>query len=602
MGLKSIIKPVFRIATLVLILGVSSTPLYSMDTDLQESQVQGQCVDEKGAPLEGAEVILYYNAFPEGWGVLPKELGCGVVSRTRTDKEGNFKFPASLLTYEPKPYLVKRPDKPAGYYLIAKYSNRAVSAVVLENGKEKELRKITLYPGFEQKVYAVAPEGKGAVPGVRIWLHLIRGDKDAPPEWTSRFVLNEDIGLVSGTTDEKGECVLTNLPPVDCCFYATKDGYSATWRGGIKAPNSGNVSFDMTAGAIVTGHATLSDGGPAARLLLKFLTGGNTTWVPYAVTDDRGNFRSPPLPTYEWDRGAWADLADLHDGLLTVVADQFLDGEPYASSQPVQIDTHEKMEFEVELTVRKSEAKPLNIKFVLPNGYPLPGLNISFMTTVGKFYETIQSLVTDKDGMAKAELPVQKLHIMLRDTGELSEWYMPDNVSGFDITWSDAGWKAGPFSDYPEVFFEIMSGSGTPAEPLVIKVNLIPARQVSGIVLDERGSPVEDCGVYSGFEKKEQKTDSQGKFSFPVLPENKDIELFAVTTDKKSAGLAHITGSDTSAEIVISPTGDYPGKVVDGDSKGVSKILFHTDILLNGKSVYFVREEITTDEEVLPAS
>ena len=93
----------------------------------EEKTVSGICVDESGSPLKGAEVILYYNPFPLGWGELPKELGCGVISRTKTGPDGHFEFPAKLLTYKPGPYTIKiSQDIPGNYFLLFKHFEKVL--------------------------------------------------------------------------------------------------------------------------------------------------------------------------------------------------------------------------------------------------------------------------------------------------------------------------------------------------------------------------------------------------------------------------------------------------------------------------------------------
>ena len=133
---------------------------------------------------------------------------------------------------------------------------------------------------------------------------------------------------------------------------------------------------------------------------------------------------------------------------------------------------------------------------------------------------------------------------------------------------------------------------------MVIKVGVIPAKAVAGFVFDAEGKAVGNCSVYSGFAQQGVKTDSEGKFTLPVLPKDKKIDLFAVSVDKKLAGIITVVPESIEpVKITVLPTKDYAGKVADSDGMPFGKISFYVDLWLDGKSIYSVREEITADNE-----
>ena len=570
-----------------------------------DAYVKGRCITETGTPLEGAEIILYYNPFPEGWGEIPKEMGCRIIARTRTDATGNFSFPTALLTYMPKPYQQKNSHpKPAGYYLLAKHSDRAVSAAVLQFGKETERRQIMLYPGFAQKMYAVSPGQTNRVPGVRIWLHLIRGSESKAPEWSSGFCLNEDIGWVSATTDESGECVVSNLPPVDCCFFTTKEGYAATWRGGIIAPNSGNICFDVSPGAFVNGKALLPNGSPATRLLVKFVVGGNTTWVPYAITDAEGNFHSPPIQTYEWDRGAWPDMEDLHNGIVTVMADRFLDGNKSVAGAAIPLQTKEKTRFDnLLLAVEEVDTVPLHVKMIAPDKTPLPKFRVwlGMLRSGIRFYEKVARFDTDNAGTAFVDLPKGEVMFSRESDVKLTGWYVPDEgVSSFTISWMQDRWTTNREYKDSSALFKIIAGKGTRDSPLIIQANVIPSTSLRGAVFDQASKPAVDCNAYVAYPRGgvQALTDTNGVFNLQSVPAGTNVRVFAITKDKKLAGLSdtYATGA-TNAAVSLKPTASYPGRCHDSEGGSVGRIFIRVDLKIEDRLLSRVREEITTDAE-----
>ena len=589
-----------RLSTGVVMVGLWCAQVFAVDA---AERVLGKCLDENGAPLEGAEVLLYYNPFPEGWGKIPKELGGGVAARTQTDAEGVFSFPASLLTYSPKP--VPRPDtsrRPAAYYLLAKHSDRAVAALLLERGKETEPRELVLRPGVAQKVYAVS-EGKrkDRIPGARIWLHLIHGRSSKVPEWTSEFCLNEDIDWVGGTTDANGMCAISNLPPVDCCFYATKDGYASTWRGGIKAPKSRNVWFDMTPGATANGRAVLPDGKPATNLLVKFVVGGNRTWVSYAVTDENGSFNSPPLRTHKWDRKAWPDLEELHDGVVTLVAECFLTGSPFVSSETITLDTNEEMTFdELVLKVTRMASAPLHIKVVAPDGTPLTGFETKLMTrTPGdRSLETVGRIKTYEHGLGSVELPEGEVMLSpVRRMTKVPGWYVPEDSHYLSLSRIQDRWGATHDRVSPNALLALRGGKGTQTEPLLIEAGVVRSKSLSGVVTDAGGKPLSDCSLYTSHVPAGVRSDAAGGFVFDCVPAGKDMQVFAISEDRKLAALTDTTAATTGGvTIALMPTGDYRGRCVDCEGLSVGKMSLRIDPKLAETTIYRCREDVTTDD------
>jgi len=569
----------------------------------EEARIHGTCTDEDGAALAGAELILYYNPFPLGWGKLPQELGCRVVARTKTDAEGAFAFPDRPLTYRPDHYLLRHPNsRTAGYFLLAKHSDRAVSAALLERGKETAPQHITLRPGFQQRVYAVTPGRKARVPGVAVWLHLIRERKDGFPGWTSGISLNENIGWVSATTDANGECVLSNLPPVDCCFFATKPGYASTWRGGIKAPNARNVWFDMTPGAFANGRAVLPDGRPAANLLVKFVVGGNRTWVSYAVTNERGEFRSPPLRTYEWDRTAWKNLDQLHDGVVTVMADQFLEGGEHAAGEPVRLQTKDEKQFDdILLQVKEATTIPLHVKLITPDKRPLQGFGMHLLVSQPgmRSYEQAGSFDTDQEGAASIELrDGETVWLSPKRSMKRSGWYIPREGSDLYISWMHDRWTTDRSYRPSRDLFGIAGGKGTREAPLIIEANVVPAKRLSGVVEDEAGYQYANCSVYSVYSSGGVKADTNGEFAFESLPAGRGIRLFATTKDRTLAGFTDTDAAAQAGVVVrMKPTKDYAGRCLDSEGVPVGKVLLGSAPMLEGSLLDRLRQDVTTDAQ-----
>ena len=119
-------------------------------------------------------------------------------------------------------------------------------------------------------------------------------------------------------------------------------------------------------------------------------------------------------------------------------------------------------------------------------------------------------------------------------------WYVPEDYYSFNLTYAEGQWQADPQRGVPspDAFYRFAGGSGTEKDPLIIKVGVIPAKAVAGSVFDAEGKPVRNCSVYYGFATEGVKTDNQGKFTFSALPNDKKIELFAISSDKKLAGMA----------------------------------------------------------------
>ncbi len=215
----------------------------------------GEVVDAAGAPVAGAQILLYHIV--NEWG-----LGNGVAERAVANSAGHFAFKKPL-TFQ-TPAGSARTDH---YFLIASHEGYAPGwKAILGGTPEQASFRLQLTPPASQTFQAVDMQGQPAA-GVTIWLRSVYPQGRAPV-FKEGLSLTEDIGLCSGVTGAAGTLTLANLPDTQRGFGASKAGFEDATMS--YTPRVGAPPFVMKPGATLEGRVIDPSGLPIA---------GATVWL-----------------------------------------------------------------------------------------------------------------------------------------------------------------------------------------------------------------------------------------------------------------------------------------------------------------------------------
>lgn len=247
-----------------------------------------------------------------------------------------------------------------------------------------------------------------------------------------------------------------------------------------------------------------------------------------------------------------------------------------------------------------SETSRIFIKFVSPDMTPLPGNQAHVYTTTAEgILNSIGIVTANEQGIGSLIVPREQIIFMQDPKVKLPGWYIPEDYYSFRVTWSEDRWICESlYGIQPNALYEFAGGSGTEKDPIVIRVGVLPSVQVKGSVVDSQGIPLKKCPVYSGFDWMPAVTDEEGVFTFPVMPGGKKIELLAMSSDRKLSGPGFFDpAKKESMKITVQPTKNYPAQVVDSEGLPVGKITLSAYPRLDGKQIYQLKQDITTDTE-----
>ena len=250
----------------------------------------GRVVTEDGKGIADARVLLYYNR--NHWG-----LGNRVADETRTGGDGGFSLSGLIFDEPTDAYGTSSAGE---YWVFATHGDTAVGWVKVT--EEKTPPRIELVLGEPGTCTARVVDEEGSpVAGARVWLHQAGDRQDKRPFYRDHFYVRDDLDLAAGVTGPDGLAAIGNLPDTSLSFFASKEGYSDTWRGGRRL--GADIRFPLTREGILRGRVTYGDTGKGAAGVVVWLS---AEWsfhhYEWALTDSDGRYEFRKVLAEGWDK------------------------------------------------------------------------------------------------------------------------------------------------------------------------------------------------------------------------------------------------------------------------------------------------------------
>ena len=215
-----------------------------------KTAARGVVIDEKGAPVAQARVLLYHTA--NYWG-----LGNEIVEEVRSDVAGRFAFTKAMPFATPKGTL-----DTDHYTLYVLHEGKALAwAQIIGYGPEQREYKLTLTKPVSQSYEVVDKEGK-PVAGATVWLRYADRQENRQPVFHESFLLPTDIGIERAVTDANGRATLADLPDTNRSVAASKPGFEDSLS--CTTPRDGAPRFTLQPAASLEGRVLDPLGAPVA--------------------------------------------------------------------------------------------------------------------------------------------------------------------------------------------------------------------------------------------------------------------------------------------------------------------------------------------------
>ena len=537
---------------------------------LPRFDVSGRVVDKAGEPIAAAEVWLYYA---RGYNGLRDRLA----GHVKTGKDGKFLFEKAMI-WEPQ---TEPKDRHISHYIIiAKHPDYGIYFTKLYEGDPTDNIKIAITQNTfgdrqeKTETVTIVDEKGNPIPGVKVYLcggRVLKSDQEKLDRKYHYIRFYQDLGLVSGVTDEQGKVTLTRVN--DGNYWAVKDGYLRTWIPGDKG-----ILFK---GARVSGTVSYPDGTPAAGVAVSYVYHGNRlVWDEMTISDANGHYIFENVAAsgfyYSWMNPEDEAGAQGSGGL--VANDIRIDSPFLSKKETFIIQPGEKLEKNLSF---EEGVKLAGTVIDIATDKPVPRMQMRMLIETGQRYLDTKPVVTDENGHFDTSIaPGSNVRFSWEESRAEGDYLI-------DKQWRQQG-------NYQPSFRKTITEN---EEDLVFKVKLVPIKSISGRVVDQSGKGVASAVVYFHSELPSTKADESGDFELKAVYADKDFDLYAESPDGSLAGLAHFEAAASSATITLSPSHTYAGEVTNTEGLPANNLKFYMDLKLNDDTNYRVRREPTTDEE-----
>lgn len=532
-------------------------PLAALDemvAKLPHVDASGEVVTTSGQAVAGADVFLYYES------ALDAGFRSRLAGRTTTDAQGKFIFKQAVV-WEPllESYGSGNLRK---YDVIARDTKLGIAYTVFLESDPTDRLKITMKKPEYTDVNVNDTTAK-PLEGVRVFLS---GAVDRPRytagtkyEYCS-FRVEDDIGLSSGLTDKTGNVHL--LGTTGGYFSGLKEGY---------VKDSSDKKMTLYPAAQISGRVTDPDGKPVPSAAVLFRYENNRISERLvAITDPKGRYVLKNLPATGFSYSFLAQ--DKKPGTVYLSADDKRIGSELVCKT-------------LDFKLNPGDNLTKDIKMV--KGFVLAGQVID--TTTGKPVPRIDLVRSTED-----------------DSGYLKNFNADEN-GRFRLVFSPGRhvmlyWERAHHGEYVidknqanHMSYEgVMNQSRT---DVVLKARLWQVCTLKGTVIGLDGKPRKQAKVYMHTDVPALITDEDGAFTLKVAPADRDYDLYACDSTKKTAALVHLKAGTTSTTLRLQPTHAYKGRVVATDGLPSNNLQFYFDLLLNDSAHYLIRCEPKTSAD-----
>jgi len=537
---------------------------------LPRFDVSGRVIDKAGETIAGAEVWLYYARGHNG-------LRDRLAGHVKTGDGGTFLF-EKVVVWEPKTEPEERHIP--HYIVIAKHPDHGIYFTKLFEGEPSDNVKIAITQntfGKEKKktrTITIKDKQGNPVAGAKVYLcgaRLLPSDRDRLDRKYHYIRFMQDLGIISGVTDEQGKVTLTRVN--DGNYWAKKEGYMRTWIPGNKGI--------MFTGAYVSGKVSYPDGTPAAGAAVSYVYHGNRlVWDEVTIADANGHYVFENVPAsgfyYSWMKPEDEAGAKGSGGL--VASDLRLDSPFLSKKETFAISPGDKLEKNITF---EEGIKLAGTVIDLTTDKPAAKMQMRMLIETGQRYLDTKPVVTDEKGHFETSVaPGSSVRFSWEESRAEGDYLI-------DEQWQRQG-------NYQPSFRKTVTEN---EEDLVFKIKLVPIKALSGRVVDQSGEGVAYATIWFHADVPSAKTDETGAFELKAVYAEQDFDLFAESPDGSQAGLAHFKAGAETAKIKLSATRTYEGEVTNTDGLPAGNLKFHLDLKLNDDNIYRVRREPTTDDE-----
>jgi uncharacterized GH25 family protein/5-hydroxyisourate hydrolase-like protein (transthyretin family) len=537
---------------------------------LPRFDISGQVVDKAGESITGAEVWLYYARGNNG-------LRDRLAGHAKTSESGTFIFEKAML-WEPQ---TEPKERHTPHYIItARHPDHGIYFTKLYEGDPADNVKIAITQNTfgdqhdKTRTITIVDEKGNPIPGVKVYLcggRLLKSDQEKLDRKYHYIRFMQDLGIVSGLTDEQGKITLTLVNEAN--YWAEKEGYMRTW-----VPGEKGIMFK---GAEVSGTVIYPDGTPADGAAVSYVYHGNRlVWDEVTVSDANGHYTFENVPAsgfyYSWMNPEDEAGAQGNGGLVAI--DLRLDSPLLSKKETFTIRPGDKLE--KNLTFEEG-VKLAGTVIDIATDKPVPRMQMQMLIETGQRYLDTKSAATDENGHFETSIaPGSNVRFSWEESRTEGDYLI-------DKQWRQQG-------NYQPSFRKTVTEN---EDDLVFKVKLVPIKSLSGQVVDKNGKGMANAVVYFHSEVPSTKADETGKFELKAVFAERDFDLYAESPDGSLAGLAHFKPGTTSATITLSPTRTFAGEVKNTEGLPAGNLKFYMDLKLNDDMNYRVRREPTTDEE-----
>ncbi len=456
----------------------------------------GLVVDEKGVPVAGARVLLYYRKSNRG-------LGNSVVEETGADAQGRFALTRPL-TFENSDSTIY-----ANHYLLAAaHPGHALAWQVIVADDERSEYRLTMTEPAAQAFRVTDREGN-PLPEARVWIYAAGRNDDPNPLLRPSFRITEDIGLLTATTDKQGRATLGSLPRTSCSFNASMPGYSHRFiRLGV--PPQGETHVEMIRAATVTGRIRTADGKPVAGAQIVFRADWGESYSDYAITDGTGRFLNDTMVARG---GSWVDGGGSGQYKVAIRHPDYTTPELVIQLEPGQTDA-----FDIEAV----EGTLLRVRVLEPRTErPIPGARIGASSISGSLdgytdaNGVFERRVLNGDVVASFGSPPDGVYVIEDGSGS-------SNVA------------------------RILANGGVENVTLYAPSRLHPLVDIKGRLQRPAGSPAAGLRIsttnnitryhtatFGGAGSAYTRTNPDGSFELKEVPRDVEVFLYAETSDHK---------------------------------------------------------------------
>lgn len=520
--------------------------------------VSGRVVDTEGNPVEGARVALCHLTAS-----AQTAPGAGVVEETVSDAQGAFRL-AKPARFLPTDSFARGKDF---FVLLAVHSDYAVGWAKVERGQVKDAYTLTLTEPRPITITVTDLEGK-PLEGARVWPYSLGGRNARHPAHREYVYILPEISLLSATTDAEGKATLKNQPEARSSLHAALPGYAM----GLAFP--GGKKIRLAKGATLEGMVKTTDGKPVQGAIVEL----SADWMSLrflAQTNEEGIYRLEDVAAKGWDMSPWGKKDQPGTGKFRL---KCFDALHATRPETIQLDPGAKVT--KDFTLERACVLAGRVIDVTTNR-PVAGMRLSrLISTPGSRFLDSLEIKTDEGGRFRVVVP----------RGSQVSLQMEESREGDYLI--DQEWRRQ--QGYQAFSRQVVAEDMTDLE---LKIKLWAVQPLEGRLVDRSGRGIAQASVYMHQDVPAVKSDADGRFTLKTAPTDRDFSLFAITEDKKLAGLVSLEAGATSAVLRLEPTRDYKGEVTSPDGLPAPGLKFYMDLQLNASNIYRVRAEPKTDAD-----